>query len=324
VGALAAWALLLARRNETYAIGLAWFALPLLPALDLRNFLPEDLLHDRYLYLAILGGAACAASLVSEAWDRWVPASARGGLAPAWAVALPVAILLLLGTRSYVTAWRDEVTLWERAVRINPGAAFPRSQLGEAYRQAGRLDDARRELTLAVERSPNLKFAHSSLGALAVQLGDFGEAERHLRRVLESYPADRPALEQLALAYQKQGRFDDAIALFERGRRSIPARAAIYVVNIAVLQRMAGRAREAEATLRSMGDALSRSADPPVLRAWWYLGELARERGDAASAVASYERYLAATVSLRDPGVASLREAAAKQIRALREAAPDR
>jgi tetratricopeptide (TPR) repeat protein len=121
----------------------------------------------------------------------------------------------------------------------------------------------------------------------------------------------------MALVYQKEGRLDDAIALFERGRKNLPARWAAYTVNIAVLQRIAGRPEEAGATLRSLGDRLTTSNDPAVLRAHWFLGELEREAGRAGSAIASYQAYLSATARIDDPAVARLRESATARIHEL-------
>ena len=54
--AVAAAALyLLARRGAVQLIGLALFVFPLLPAFNIAAFTPEQLVHDRYLYLSLLG-----------------------------------------------------------------------------------------------------------------------------------------------------------------------------------------------------------------------------------------------------------------------------
>lgn len=317
VALLAAGWVRLARARATFAVALAWFVLPLLPPLDLRHFIPEDLVHDRYLYVPLFGMAMLAAEGIAWGWDSAAPARSRGGMRAAWAVGLPLALALAAATRAYVPTWHDEIALWERAARMNPSVAYPHGQLGEAYRKAGRLPEARAELTRALALNPGLKNAHSALGALAHTEGKLDEAAQHLQLVLDARPNDRGALEQMALVQQKLGRYDDAIVLFERGRRNLPARWEIYTVNLGVLHRMAGRIDEAESTLRSLGTRLETSKDPNVLRAWWFLGELDRERGRSESAIASYAAYIAATAGIADASAARLRESAGARIREL-------
>ena len=140
------------------------------------------------------------------------------------------------------------------------------------------------------------------------------EAEGHLRQVLAQYPDFAPALEQLGLVYQKQGKFDDAIAVFERMRRVVPLRHALYTVNIAVLHKMANRTPQALSELESLGAGLETSTEPQVLRAWWYLGELHRESGQRDRAIRDYEKYLAVTASQRDPEVLALRKIVAETL----------
>ncbi len=49
---LIVWA---ARQGPVQQIGAALFILPLLPTLNINAFVPEQLVHDRYLYLPLLG-----------------------------------------------------------------------------------------------------------------------------------------------------------------------------------------------------------------------------------------------------------------------------
>lgn len=305
LSAAACWgAYALARRSSAYRVGLIWFFLPLAPVFDLRSFISEDFVHDRYLYLPLFGIALIAGSFALELWER-------GGASPraaVWAIGVPVGLVLMLSTRSYNPVWMDGIALWERGVWSNPDTAFPHAQLGETYRGANRLAEARRELERALELNPRLTHAHVGLAAVAVQENRLDEAERHLQLVLTEYPDFTPGLEQLALVYQKQGKLAEAVTIFERARSKVPLRHATYTVNIAVLHRMLNRSDQALSDLEGIRDRLDGETAHEALRGWWFLGELYREKGERDQAVAAYRKYLSATAGRTEPEVVTLRK----------------
>jgi tetratricopeptide (TPR) repeat protein len=300
----------LLRRDVGYRLTLLWFLLPLAPVFDVRSFIREDFVHDRYLYLPLFGALAF---VIMAVWEL----SARAGVTgKALAIAgLALAVALVPVTRAYNRAWMDEVSLWERGVRSNPETAFPHAQLGGAYRQAGRLGEAKTEFERALALNPGITTAHIGIAAVLFREGRLDEAESHLKTVLDQYPDLAPALDQLGLVYEKEGRIEDAIAVFERARRAIPYRAALYTVNVAVLHRMANRSNEAQRELESILDRLETTTDPSVLRGYWYLGELYREQGQTDRAIALYEKYLTATATMVAPDVVARRKIVEKQLR---------
>jgi cytochrome c-type biogenesis protein CcmH/NrfG len=308
VAATALCAYALARRGRIYALGLVWFFLPLAPVFDVRSFIPEDFVHDRYVYLPLFGIAMIAGGAVTTLWARARRPGRAADRSAAWALGIPIAVVLMLLTRAYNAAWLDNIALWESGVRSNPDSAFPHAQLAEAYRKANRLPDARREAERALQLNPVMTNAHVVLGAVALKENSLDEAQQHLELVLSQYPEFGPALDQLALTFQKQGKIEPAIEIFERARRATPLRHALYTVNIAVLHRMANRSDEALADLVSIRDQLERATDPIVLRGFWYLGELYREKGSRDQAIAAYRSYLAATEGSSDPEVVALRK----------------
>jgi tetratricopeptide (TPR) repeat protein len=307
--ALAYGVFLLSRRGSAYLLTLAWFLLPLAPVFDVRSFIREDFVHDRYLYLPLFGALAFAFVAASDLMRR------AGWNANALAsLGLVLALGLVPVTRAYNRAWMDEISLWERGVRTNPTTAFPHAQLGEAYRKAGRFAEAQTELSRALELNPGFTTAHIALAAVLYRDGRLEEAESHLKLVLEQHPDLGPALDQLGLVYEKQGKIEDAIAVFERARRAIPYSAALYTVNLAVLHRMANRSAEARRELESILDRLETTTDPSVLRGYWYLGELYREQGQTERAIPLYEKYLAATAAVTTPDVVARRKMVEKQL----------
>jgi tetratricopeptide (TPR) repeat protein len=288
------------------------------PVFDIRSFVPEDLAHNRYLYLPLLGALVILSAGLLEIIERVRQSQLKATQATMFAVGGLLAVGLIPLTHRYNAVWSDEVALWECGARVDPSSAFPSAQLGEAYRKADRLAEARTALVRAIELNPDLTSAHVAFGALANQEKKYAEAEQHLLLVLGVYPEHSVAIEQMGLAYQQQGRLDEAIALFDRSRRRMPYKWANYTVNIAVLHRMANRSAQAQAELESLGEQLNSSTDPGVLKAWWYLGSLYREQGKTDLAARAFERYLQTTESLNDPQVQNLRQIVAQALQTLR------
>ena len=160
--------------------------------------------------------------------------------------------------------------------------------------------------------------AHVARGIIAVRERRYDDAVRDLKEVLNTFPSHETAREQLALAYQQQGRFNESIALFDEGRRLIPAKQPLYTINIAVLDKLAGRDADARSELESLLPILNTTSDPDLLVGWWYLGELYRAQGNAASAANAYERYLKATEGSGDAQVKRLRDLAAQNLQQLK------
>ena len=122
---------------------------------------------DRYSYLPSLGWALVVGGLVAWPWAgaRLVQIVAAVGLAA-----------LLVLTTQQVSIWHDSVTLWSRAVALEPGNRFARINLGGAYVAEGRTREAieqyREVLNLSKDKAP----WYEVLGWLHAQTGRVAEA----------------------------------------------------------------------------------------------------------------------------------------------------
>jgi hypothetical protein len=126
---LMAW---LARRGRRdVAFGLAWFALALGPV---SNLIPVPVpAAERFLTLPLAGIAlavAAAAAALSEriAGARWRALQAGG-------VAVLAAFAAVVNVRH--RAWRDDATLWDDTVAVNPRACGAQSAVGGTLLQRG-------------------------------------------------------------------------------------------------------------------------------------------------------------------------------------------
>ena len=124
------------------------YVILLLPTLGFFAVGPQPV-ADRYSYLPCLGWALATGGIAAWPWvgSRVVRLAGAGALA-----------LLVLLTMQQVQIWRDSMTLWSRAVALEPDNRFARINLGGAYAAAGRtpeaIDQYRQVLKLSRDKAP--------------------------------------------------------------------------------------------------------------------------------------------------------------------------
>jgi tetratricopeptide (TPR) repeat protein len=330
VAAVAAGWLWLARRDRLAALGGGLFLLPLAPAFNLDAFLPEQIVHDRYLYLPVLGVAMTVVAAVARAGagisrrlgaagggraaasrtvaDPWTPRAAGATLA----LAVAVLLSLPLGwqTVRYNRAWGSELALWERAVATDPGSSYNLAHLGLALERAGRTAEAGRALDRALAIAP-VTAALLGRAEIAIREGRLDDARRDLELVLADQPDNPLVYERLAVIHQAAGRLREAERALRTGRERAPHRRCSLTVNLAVVLYMLGEKDRAAAELGTVGALAAGEPTASCLRGLYLLGSLHAERGEAAAARAAFGDYLERTAGLPDPGVRALREQAA-------------
>jgi protein O-mannosyl-transferase len=337
VALVALWLGRAAWRGRIERLGLGLFALFLAaPVLKSDALPPDQIVHDRYLYLPLLGvGMVVLPALAAAArrlwgWDETRAAGAclRG--------ALGLSVLLGLQTVRTGGAWRSEQDLWTAAARSDPGSAFVQLQNGKALGNAGRLAEARAALVRVVAMRPSeadlrqAVFVRDGLlerASVSVQEGRFAEAEADLKRVLEARPEEEPALmrdllagqqqqavERLAMSLGQQGRREEAIEAMRAGRERLPGSYCSLSSNLAVLLVQAGRKGEALAELERARGHLSGETSPLCQMVLFYLGQLYAESGRAAEARAALEEYLATSGRFLDGRTQALRAQAEQML----------
>ncbi len=117
---------------------------------------------------------------------------------------------------------RDSIPLFQRALQLNPQHLLSLDNLGNAYRQQKRWDEARNALQRAVEVAPEDPEANYSLGMVFAQTGDNDKAYEFLQRALKSRPDYPEALNNLGILYVVTQHRDQAVASFEECIRVAP------------------------------------------------------------------------------------------------------
>ncbi|MFN0317963.1 MAG: tetratricopeptide repeat protein [Burkholderiales bacterium] len=141
--ALLALALWQWRRNPWIGFGILWFFVMLAPT---NSVLPRlDVANDRQLYLALMGPALALAVAMHR-----LMASRRAGI-----TLCVLCVVLALATISRNAIYATEVSLWQDTASKSPHKARVFNNLGFAYEQAGRRDEAEQAYVRALELDPN-------------------------------------------------------------------------------------------------------------------------------------------------------------------------
>ena len=189
--------------------------------------LPLQMIYvaDRYLLVPSLGLA------VAIAYGVWrIPSRrARIGLAAALVVACAVR------TMDARSTWRDSVTLWERAVVVNPDDSSSWSMYADLVMDEGRTDLAFEIIhrALRASRAPRL------LLRKALFLQEIGAGEQALPAMREAAMAGEPrAMMNLGLLLYDRGRYDEAFVWAKASAQALPlhapARRALGKIALAV------------------------------------------------------------------------------------------
>lgn len=287
LGILAGAAVLLVRaRRENRApgvlvfLGVAWFFTTL--SVESSIIPIRDVMVEHRVYLPLAGAAIVAAVALLAAAERVAPAVPLG-------LRVGAALLVVagpLGAATYARnrVWRDELTLWSDVVAKSPRKARPRTNLGTALDERGRLDDAMREYREALRLDPSSADAFVDLGAAHFRKGEVGEAIRLYQEAIRLAPSMAEAHTNLGVALASHGDLEGAARAHREAIRLAPGLVDAHA-NLGAVCFHLGRFEEAE---RAYREAVR--LDPLRAQLRSRLGRLLARRGLLAEAIAEFER----------------------------------
>lgn len=212
-----------ARSDPRVKVACAWMLIPLLPPLlALVRFRPDDLVHDRYLYLPSVGVSMLAAIAL-----RKIPAGDRKlfGIPAAQVAALTVlGIVLAVATVRQTDYWSSDLALYGRAVAVSPNNVLALNQLGSQLSHLGEDDRAAIYLERAVHVDPDNYRSLLLLGTAENNVGNYDRAIAVFRHARELHPNDGVADFDLGVAQVGANRWGEAEASLRRAIQLVPGK----------------------------------------------------------------------------------------------------
>lgn len=301
-------------RGRVAIVGAALLVLTLLPALNLKAFLPEQIVKDRYLYMPLLGFLMIVVPAIATGIQKLL-----GNRAVAVQASLTGVIVLLLSIQTvrYNRAWASEFELWQWAVRSDPASATNRQGLAVALLELNRPEQALAEL----ERSLEIHETYDALNARALvllQLKRYEEAVRTAKKLIAAFPSDPRGYEQLAMAYERQHRLGDAEAILRSARLKVPYRRARFSDQLAIVLRNQGRKAEALAELEAARFDSETDFSPGSRMVLFHLGMLYLELNRVTEGRDALSRFLELTEGAGEPTIVDARRRAIMTLKSRR------
>jgi tetratricopeptide (TPR) repeat protein len=193
------------RRTPEIRIAAIWMLLPLLPHLNTRVFTSEEIVHDRYLYLSMVGVGLLLSVVAQKAAER-LRLSSIGRLS----IASVILIVLCAATISQNAQWQNESTLWRYAAAHAPNSRVSRMALGILAESRKDYENAVEEYGAALRINPDILDALNNQAFAYAHLGRWNEATANFERIVELMPNKAGAHMNLSVAYSMQKRLADA------------------------------------------------------------------------------------------------------------------
>jgi Flp pilus assembly protein TadD len=275
--------LLLRHRTPATTVGLLWFALALVPILNLVSLPTSTVIAERYFFLPAVGLWLIAGATVDRAWR--LP-SLRAPVAIAGCL-----VVSALAARSFVRTldWRNNLSLDRAAVAVEPRSAAAHLNLGSSLQSQGDIAGAWREWEEATRLAPTNAAAWAAMGLQAQREGDAPKAEKLLRGALRLDLRHVVAWMGLGNILDDAGDSERARAEWEAVLRIDPRHTGA-LVQLGTSWAMRGDLSRAERYFR---DALA--VDPALPEALFDMGKLSEQAGRPLEAVTFYRRYLSVT-----------------------------
>ncbi|HTU25613.1 MAG TPA: tetratricopeptide repeat protein, partial [Pirellulales bacterium] len=292
------------RRTPPYLlVGLLWFVGMLVPVIGLLQI--ADAAHaDRYTYLSEIGLAIAVAWGVANLglWQRAGQEGTAGSRLLVTAAFVPVVVLAVLGYRQ-TAFWRNDETLWTRAIDCDPDNLIARYLLGRYFVREGKTEQGIAELRRAIAsyslKEYMLSDAHALLARTLSEEGQTAEGLQHYQQAVDIDPTSDMARGRLARALDAAGRHAEAADQWREAIRLIPtgpARSLTEAIpdlvaaarkSLAAALLSAGRADEAIVECQTILQTRPGQADVLEL-----LGEALLARGDVEAAIPRFEEVL--------------------------------
>ncbi len=204
------------RRDPSLSVAIAWLILPMLPTLNLRWMNQDDFIHDRYLYMSVLGSALLAGSGYAWIRQKWPEQQLVRPLAAS------VAVVLAFASAIQSQYWANDVLLFSRAVAVAPNNEWAQLNYGSALSARGRYAEAAPHFVQSYELKAGWRAADFA-GFAYQQSGDLLQAERWFMTALQLDPVLANAWFGLAQIRLMQHRPEEAIHYLKKALEIEPA-----------------------------------------------------------------------------------------------------
>lgn len=207
----------LARRSRPAAFGAGWMLAMLAPALvGMYVFIPEELAHDRYLYLPSIGFALIVAVALRQLSSK---GELFGGPRLQVAAALALGGILAAGTAVQNIYWTNDLILYAHGVSVAPRNVVAIDHLANEFYKRKKPGAALALYRQALEIKPQQWQTHFAIGITLYELGDYPQATHELEEGIRVAPENAEQYIFLGLSQLSLSNYARAEQEFRRAKQ---------------------------------------------------------------------------------------------------------
>lgn len=200
-----------------------------------------------------------------------------------------IVIISLLSFYSYLTVrqnsyWREPIAFFKRVLKYAPDSARVYNDLGNAYFDVGRNEEAIASYKNAIILNPRYTLAYGNLGILYNDTGQTEEAIAAYKKAISLDPDHDLAYGNLGNIYNDRGEGEEAMALYKKAISLNPDYVEAHS-NLGIAYKDMGRTEEAVASYKR-----AIAINPDYAEAYSHLGSLYRKLGRNEEALALLEK----------------------------------
>jgi len=214
--AISLLALRASRRYPYVAVGWLWYLVTLLPVIGIIQ-LGSFAMADRFTYLSLIGLFIMITWGVSDFFANRKHKR--------YLLLIPFSLILTilsLCTWIHLDYWKNDVSLFSRAMEATRYNHKALHVLGMAYHRQGNHDEAVKYLSLSICIKPDESRAHNDLGVVYMGQQRFKDAEREFAAAVKLRPDNVKAINNLGVVLASQGKLEEAIGHFREAKRLAP------------------------------------------------------------------------------------------------------
>lgn len=206
-------------RRPYLATGWLWYLGTLVPVIGVVQVGTQSM-ADRYTYVPLIGLLIIIAWGGADLTLRWT--YRRFVLATSAGVIL---VALMMCTYLQLRHWRNSMTVLEHALDVTVDNNLAHYNLGQAFAEQGKFDEAIAHYSEAIRIKPHHPDAFNAYNNIGIALfckGKLDEAIANYSKALRLKPDSANIYDNLGNALAKQGRLDEAIAHYSEALRIQP------------------------------------------------------------------------------------------------------
>jgi len=193
------------RKHAYLTVGWLWYLGTLVPVIGLVQ-VGAQALADRYTYVPLIGLFIMISWFIPDLLAGW----RHRGIVLGGA-AVTVVSALMVCTWMQLQHWKNDITLFEHALKVTANNYLAHDSLGNALAQKGMLEQAIAHYQEALRIKPNLVNTHNNLGVALLNRGEINRAIAQYYQALRLKSDSAETHNNLGVALFTVGQLDQAI-----------------------------------------------------------------------------------------------------------------